>query len=90
MDAIGVVVGVIAGLAIGVAFGVVAGRWTSSRAGWLFWLLALAVVAVGTAVSALGAQIGQDVVLVGGVAFMAGALTSLKYASRRIPGLGGQ
>lgn len=83
------VIGGLAGAALGVGLGIYAGRWTSTRAGFWFWAIAALLFLAGIAIAAGGLQVDMDWLFVAGISFMAGSLTAIKYASRRIPNLGG-
>lgn len=83
---------VIAGLfgaALGVGIGIVAGRWCRTRAGFWFWGIEALILLGGVAIAAAALQFDRDWLFVAGISFMAAGLTTVKYASKRIPNLGG-
>jgi hypothetical protein len=89
VDALVAVVGGLVGLAIGIWLGIVGGKWSRARSVFWFWAIAALFLLAGVAIAAGGLQFDMDWLFVGGVSLMAGGLTAVKYASRRVPNLGG-
>lgn len=83
------VIGGLLGAAIGVGPGIYVGRWSRTRAAFWFWGIETLILLSGVATAAAGLQIGRDWLFVAGISFVAAGLTTVKYASKRIPNLGG-
>lgn len=89
MDAFLMLLGGIVGIGLGAGCGyLIGGRLPGGRPVW-FWLTGLGLLLAGVAIAFLGLQISVEAVWVGGVGFIGGGLTGLKYGAGRVPGIGG-
>ncbi|MDA3937317.1 MAG: hypothetical protein PF636_10795 [Actinomycetota bacterium] len=87
METIWTVLGGAGGIALGIFAGFKAGELIKERSSWFYWALNAAVFAVGVVVTTVGLILGWGWMNVGGVAFIAGGFTGLKYGYGRSVGL---
>lgn len=88
MDALIAVIGGLGGAALGIWLGIASGKWSRDRSVLWFWAIAVLILLAGVAIAAGGLQVDMDWLFAGGISFIAGGLTALKYRSKRIPNLG--
>lgn len=87
MDAIVAVGGGLLGAAAGAWVGLRAGARVRAGRPRTFWLAAVSIVIGGIALTAAGLLVGMRPMSVAGVAWIAAALTALKYGAGRVPGV---
>jgi FAD/FMN-containing dehydrogenase len=87
MDILGAILGSLVGVVIGIFGGLKVGGWLRSSPGWVYWAANAAALALGMAAVFVGLAYEIEAVWVGGIAFMGGSLTGLKYGLGRSVGL---
>lgn len=85
MDSVLMVLGGVVGIGSGAALGFSLGRSLITRPSWLFWVASAVFTVAGVGVAFLGKQWEYDALFVGGIGFMGGALTALKYGAHKVP-----
>ncbi|MBU4555457.1 MAG: hypothetical protein KJ747_01115 [Actinobacteria bacterium] len=85
MDSVLMVLGGVVGIGSGAALGFLLGCSLITRPSWLFWVASVIFTIVGVGLAFLGKQWSYDALFVGGIGFMGGALTALKYGAHKVP-----
>ena len=76
--------GGLVGFVGGVAAGVAVGRVLAPRGSWAYWLANVVVFVAGVALAMYGLQAGASWLYIGGIGFIGGGMTGLKYGYGRV------
>ena len=87
MDILSLILGSSVGIAAGIFVGLKVGGWLQAWPGWMYWAANVIGLALGMVAVYVGLARGIEAVWVGGVAFMGGSLTGLKYGLGKSVGL---
>jgi hypothetical protein len=87
VDILSVIVGSLVGIVAGFFVGLKVGGWLQTYPGWMYWTANAIGLVLGMVVVYVGLARGIEAVWVGGIAFMGGSLTGLKYGLGKSVGL---
>jgi hypothetical protein len=87
VDILSVIVGSLVGIAAGIFLGLKVGGWLQTSPGWMYWTANAIGLVLGIAIVYVGLARGIEAVWVGGIGFMGGSLTGLKYGLGKSVGL---